>query len=171
MVRESTAADVIDRAGAGTNEHLSFQDDMEFFSRVISWIETIRFCPEAVFVYRQGVPGSVSNTPGRGSSESQWLATALAVQHLLSVRNTASARVAAVRQLIGQLCSVFGSAGHQQKSRGICEKRGNRPVLASLATRRSQEACAASSSRMENRFESSFDAHDSTNFSLNVRAP
>jgi hypothetical protein len=73
---------------------------MEFYARVISRVETIRFCPEAMFVYRQGVPGSVSNTPGRGSSESQWLATTLAVQHILRVRNTRSARAAAARQLM-----------------------------------------------------------------------
>ena len=42
----------------------------------------------------------LSNTTGRRSSESQWLATTLAVQHLLRVRNTRSARAAAARQLM-----------------------------------------------------------------------
>lgn len=84
----------------GWNEQLSFQDDIEFYARAISGVEIVRYCPEALFLYRQGVPGSVSNTPGRGSGESQWLATTLAVQHLLRVRNTRSARLAAVRQLM-----------------------------------------------------------------------
>jgi glycosyltransferase involved in cell wall biosynthesis len=84
----------------GWNEQLTFQNDIEFYARVISRVEMIRFCAEAVFVYRQCVPGSVSNTIGRGSSESHYLATILAVQHLLSVRNTRSARAGAVRQLM-----------------------------------------------------------------------
>ena len=90
---------LIEEAG-GWNEQLSFQDDMEFYARVVSRVETMRFCPEAVFIYRQGVPGSISNAPGRGGSASQYLATTLAVRHLLSVRNTKSARVAGARQLM-----------------------------------------------------------------------
>jgi hypothetical protein len=90
---------LVEKAG-GWNEQLSFQDDMEFYSRIICQAEAIRFCPEALFIYRQGVPGSLSNTGGRCSIESQYLATTLAVQHLLRVRDTWSARRAAVRQIM-----------------------------------------------------------------------
>lgn len=84
----------------GWDERLSFQDDMEFYARLIARTDIIRFCDEARFIYRQGVPGSVSRSVGTSSSESHYLATALAVQHLLRVRNTKSARAAAVRQLM-----------------------------------------------------------------------
>ena len=89
----------IERCG-GWDERVSYQDDMEFYARILSRVETVRFCDGALFCYRRGVPGSVSNTGGRRSSESQWLATRLAVQHLLRARDTRRARRAAARQLM-----------------------------------------------------------------------
>jgi hypothetical protein len=84
----------------GWNEELSFQDDMEFYARIVSRTRTMRYCGEALFCYRDGVPGSLSKTSGRRSSESQWQATNLAVQHLLNASNTSSARSAGARQLM-----------------------------------------------------------------------
>ena len=91
--------ELIERAG-GWNEQLSFQDDMEFYARLISQTNSMRYCSGALFCYRQGVIGSLSNTGGRRSSESQWEATRLAVRYLLNTKDTPQTRSAAVRQLM-----------------------------------------------------------------------
>src|SRR5262249_21189309 len=57
----------IERCG-GWDERLSHRDDMEFYSRIISRAETVRFCGDALFCYRRGVPASVSNRGGRSNS-------------------------------------------------------------------------------------------------------
>ena len=90
---------VIESAG-GWDERLTFQDDMEFFARVIARIPVMRHCPTALFCYRQGVKGSISNTHSRRSTESCLLATDLAVRHLLAAENNRGTRRAAVRQLM-----------------------------------------------------------------------
>lgn len=90
---------VIESVG-GWDERLSFQDDMEFFARVIPRIPVMRYCPTALFCYRQGVMGSISNTHNEKSTESFILATELAVKHLLAARNSRGTRRAAVRQLM-----------------------------------------------------------------------
>jgi hypothetical protein len=91
--------ELIERAG-GWNEQLSFQDDMEFYARVISQTSSMRYCSGALFCSRQGVIGSLSNASGRRSSESQWEATRLAIQYLLNAKDTPQTRSAAVRQLM-----------------------------------------------------------------------
>lgn len=89
-------------AGAtdGWDTRLRFQDDMEYFSRVISRAPLVWPCPGALFCYRQGVPGSISNTFDSASSTSHLLATCLAADHLLKVKDTRETRRAAVRQLM-----------------------------------------------------------------------
>jgi hypothetical protein len=88
---------------------------MEFYTRVISQVGMMRFCAGAMFMYRQGVPGSISNIPTKDSSASPYLATSLAVQHFLRVRNTGSARDAAVRQLmLVSYLQYLAAPGHQQ---------------------------------------------------------
>src|SRR5262249_11791086 len=91
--------ELIEQAG-GWNEKLSYQDDMEFYARLISQADSMRYCSGALFCYRQGVIGSLSNTAGRRNSESQWEATRLAVQYLLNAKDTARTQCAAVRQLM-----------------------------------------------------------------------
>lgn len=82
------------------DERLGFQDDMEFFARVISAAPEVCYCAEARFLYRAGVPGSLSKRGGRCSSESQWLATEQAVRHLLAAHEGLESRAAAARQLM-----------------------------------------------------------------------
>lgn len=88
------------QAVGGWNERLGFQDDMEFFARVIARLPVMHYCPNALFCYRQGVAGSISNTRNRQSTESLLLATKLAVRHLLDAKDTPRARRAAARQLM-----------------------------------------------------------------------
>lgn len=90
---------LVEKAGLW-DERLGFQDDMEFFARTLSQAAEVRFCPDARFFYRAGVPGSLSKRGGRRSSESQWLATQLAVGHLLAVDRSDATRAAAARQLM-----------------------------------------------------------------------
>lgn len=87
-------------AYGGWDERLSFQDDMEFYARVISRTGTMRYCPDALFCYRQGAANSLSKTGSRRSSESHWLATRLATEHLLRASDTPDARASAVRQMM-----------------------------------------------------------------------
>jgi hypothetical protein len=90
---------LISRQG-GWDPSLSFQDDMEFAARIITNVGTMRFCPEAMFCYRQDAPGSLSKRGGRRSSESHLRGVSKSVEHLLSVRDTPQARAAAARQLM-----------------------------------------------------------------------
>jgi hypothetical protein len=87
-------------AGGGWDQRLGFQDDMEFFARMLARLPTMHYCPEALFCYRQDVADSLSKTAGRRSSESQLLATRLAVGYLVSAVDTAGTRKAAARQLM-----------------------------------------------------------------------
>jgi glycosyltransferase involved in cell wall biosynthesis len=84
----------------GWDVRLTFQDDMEFYARHISRAKLMRYCPDSLFCYREQVPNSYSKKAGRASSESQWLATRLAAEHLLSVCTKPRARAAAFRQLM-----------------------------------------------------------------------
>lgn len=90
---------LVDKQGLW-DEQLGFQDDMEFFARILAGAPEVRFCKDARFLYRAGVPGSLSKQGGRRSSESQLLATELAVQHLLAADHGDRTRAAAARQLM-----------------------------------------------------------------------
>lgn len=90
---------LVDRAGLW-NEQLSFQDDMEFFSRTLCQAPSVRFCADALFLYRADAPGSLSKSSGRTSSASHLLATELAVDQLLQTNRTPQSLSASARQLM-----------------------------------------------------------------------
>ena len=129
---------LVERYG-GWNEELSFQDDMEFYARIVSRTRTMRYCGEALFFcYRDGVPGSLSKTSGRRSSKSQWQATNLAVQHLLNASNTSSARSAGARQLMLVSYAQFLAAlDISKKAEALAQKLASQLALASLDTQAS----------------------------------
>jgi glycosyltransferase involved in cell wall biosynthesis len=97
---------LIDQAGLW-DERLSFQDDMDFYSRVISQSPLVLTCPQAMFLYRADVPQSLSKTSGNKSSQSWYLATQLASQNLLSVDSSAEAASGAARQLMLAAYGLF----------------------------------------------------------------
>jgi glycosyltransferase involved in cell wall biosynthesis len=125
----------------GWDERLSFQDDMEFFARVIARIPVMRHCPTALFCYRQGVKGSISNTHNKRNSESCMLATDLAVRHLLAAKNSRGTRHAAVRQLMLVAHATYLSEPNisreaERRAKDISASTFDRPWLKGGLTRR-----------------------------------
>ena len=90
---------LIDRIG-GWDESLTIQDDMEFFARMLCAVREVHYCVDALFLYRQSAPNSLSQAIGRSSFESRAQATLLAVGYLVAMNNETQARQAAARQLM-----------------------------------------------------------------------
>lgn len=64
------------------DERLRFQDDIEFFARLLTQNCNVVLAERALFRYRSNVLGSVSKTGGYASAQSHLLATKLATGHL-----------------------------------------------------------------------------------------
>ena len=131
---------VIESVG-GWDERLRFQDDMEFYARVIARIPVMRYCPTALFCYRQGVVGSISNTYDKRSAGSCMLATDLAATHLLAANGGRGARRASVRQLMLVAHATYLSEPNisreaERRAKEISVSRFDRPWLRGGPARR-----------------------------------
>ena len=90
---------LIDRIG-GWDESLTVQDDMEFFARLLCAVQEVHYCADALFLYRQSAPNSLSQAIGRTSFESRAQATLLAAGYLVAMNDELQTRQAAARQLM-----------------------------------------------------------------------
>lgn len=82
---------LIKRAG-GWDESLTLIDDFEFFARLLSQTEQMRFAPESKLFYRSNITGSLSGSRGRRAAESQLRAIRLGTDYVLATSNTATNR-------------------------------------------------------------------------------
>jgi glycosyltransferase involved in cell wall biosynthesis len=79
-------------AHGGWNEHLTLLDDFEFFARLITRSNGIRFAPSAMLYYRSGLPNSLSKTRSRRGVESALDSLILGTRHLLAVEDSERTR-------------------------------------------------------------------------------
>lgn len=74
------------------NEQCSFNDDFEFFARVLCHCAGVRFAPQARLYYRSCVPNSLSRQRNPKAIRSAFRGLTLGVQHLLDAENSARTR-------------------------------------------------------------------------------
>jgi len=81
------------------DERLSLNDDGEYFARVVSACEAVKFVSEAKCYYRQVNINSLSNTLSHRANESLFLSLQLCYRHLLALENSERTRNAALKHL------------------------------------------------------------------------
>ena len=97
--------DVAEAAGPW-DTRLSFDDDGEYFCRVIKMSDGIRFAPDARVFYRVSGPGSMSHIGGSNRKlESLFLSMQLHVAYFRSMEESARVREACLKYL--QMWSVY----------------------------------------------------------------
>ncbi len=84
---------IIDKVG-GWDEGLSLIDDFEFFARVLSHADHVRFASDVPLMYRSGVPGSLSGRKSDAAIQSAFHSLVRGTSHLLAVRNDIETRQA-----------------------------------------------------------------------------
>ncbi len=89
------------------DERLSFDDDGEYFSRVVAASERVAFVPEAKSYYRSGNVGSLSWGMSERALDSLFLSATLCIQHLLSLEDTEKTRAACVKLLQNRLAYFY----------------------------------------------------------------
>ena len=89
---------LLDRVG-GWDEQLTLTDDFEFFARLLSRSEGIRFAPGAFLYYRSGIEKSLSGSNSRKAVESQLRSLMLGTSHLLDAKADANTRLACANML------------------------------------------------------------------------
>ena len=97
---------LLDRAGSW-DESLSLVDDFEFFARVLSRSDGVRFAPGARLYYRSGLGASLSGRKSRAARESQARSLLLGTQHLLDAEDSARTRHAAAHVLQDFVYDVY----------------------------------------------------------------
>lgn len=81
------------------DERLSLNDDGEYFARVVSSCDEVKFVSEAKCYYRQANVNSLSNTFTHKAHESLFLSLQLCYRHLLALENSERTRNAALMHL------------------------------------------------------------------------
>jgi len=89
------------------DERLIRDNDGEYFCRVVSASEKVKFVPEAKFYYRIGNFGSVSTNISDKASESLFLATSLCINHLRSLEDNEKTRNACLKYLQNRLLHFY----------------------------------------------------------------
>lgn len=74
------------------NETCSFRDDFEFFFRIISKSQGVRFAPEARLYYRSGVPNSLSRRRDANAVCGAFAGLVLGTEHLIEAEDSARTR-------------------------------------------------------------------------------
>jgi glycosyltransferase involved in cell wall biosynthesis len=90
--------EVLEQSGLW-NEQLSLINDFEFFTRVLTHSEGVRFTPGARVYYRSGLEDSLSGRADREAIESQYRSLMLGTRHLLDRENSIRTRRAAANML------------------------------------------------------------------------
>ncbi len=94
----------------GWDERLSLINDFEFFARIITASDGIRFTPEARLYYRSGIAGSLSTRRSRAAWESAHLSATLATGHLLAAEDSPRTRRAAADCLSELVFNMYPAA-------------------------------------------------------------
>lgn len=66
------------------DENLSYNDDSEFFTRVLLKVDRIYYCADAKAYYRRGNPDSLGSRTDQSAKESEWHASKKIAAHLLA---------------------------------------------------------------------------------------
>jgi len=82
---------VLEDAG-GWDERLSLNNDFEFSIRLLDHAEGVRYAPEAILYYRQGVAGTLSKRFSPAAAESAWLTTRIGCERILGWDDNARSR-------------------------------------------------------------------------------
>jgi len=88
-----TPRKLIEQAGPW-DEKLSYNDDPEFFARVLLKSEGILFCKEAISYYRRGISSSLGSRKDRKARESELESLNLVTDHMLEYENSKRVREA-----------------------------------------------------------------------------
>jgi hypothetical protein len=90
------------------NEQLSYNDDGEYFSRVVAASEKVCFVPDAKSYHRAGNISSLSNTSlTKKAYQSLNLSVNFCVDYLLKLENSEQTRKASVEALIDVIDSIY----------------------------------------------------------------
>jgi glycosyltransferase involved in cell wall biosynthesis len=81
------------------NEALSFDDDGEFFCRMVKNSHGVKFIPAATCYYRKGNTGSLSSSKSREAVDSLIRSMALCIRHMLALEDTPRTREACFEYL------------------------------------------------------------------------
>ena len=82
---------LIEEAGPW-NEQLSYNDDPEFFARVLLKADKIAFCEDAKSYYRRGISSSLGSRKDEKALASRLLALQLVTEYMLEAENTQRVR-------------------------------------------------------------------------------
>ena len=88
-----TPRKLIEEAGPW-NESLSYNDDTEFFARVLLKARKIVFCEDAISYYRRGVPTSLGSRKDRQARVSELESLNLVTSHMLNFEDSLRVREA-----------------------------------------------------------------------------
>jgi|YNPNPStandDraft_1061719.scaffolds.fasta_scaffold02918_6 glycosyltransferase involved in cell wall biosynthesis len=99
---------VVEQAGPW-NEHLTLNNDAEYFTRALLAAEEVLFTAGARCYYRSGLPGSLSGRKSRAAWESQFLVMALCESYLRRREDSDRTRraCAVVWQVIAHACYPY----------------------------------------------------------------
>jgi len=90
------------------NERLSYNDDGEYFCRVVASSELVKFIPESLSYHRGGNLSSLSRSAGSEKAvESLEQSITLCIDHLLKLENSELTREASVKHLKKMLSMIY----------------------------------------------------------------
>ena len=104
------------------DERLSLDDDGEYFARVVTKCERIKFVPEARVYYRRASIGSLSRSVSDKACESLFLSLRLCISYLRSLEDSDRTRAASLKFL--QTCIDLADCFYPDKEdlfRRVCE--------------------------------------------------
>jgi glycosyltransferase involved in cell wall biosynthesis len=79
-------------ASGGWNEQLSLNNDFDFSIRLLLASQGVRYAPDAIYAYREGVGNALSATRGLKAMQSAFLTTEFGCNALLARENSARTR-------------------------------------------------------------------------------
>jgi len=89
------------------DERLSMDDDGEYFCRIVSVSEKIKFVADSKVYYRNANPGSLSQNKSNKALESQILSTILCIGHLRKLEDSERTRTASLKFLQRRICYIY----------------------------------------------------------------
>ena len=104
-----TPRKLIEEAGPW-NEGLTYNDDSEFFSRVILMSKKIVFCEDAISFYRRGNPNSLGSQKSIIARKSEFDSLSLVTEHLLKFEDSVRVRRACSYQYNKLYYSLYPSS-------------------------------------------------------------
>jgi hypothetical protein len=122
-----TPRSLFDQAGSW-NEQLSYNDDPEFFARVLLNADKIVFCEEAKSYYRRGVDASLGSRKDKQALESQLISLELVTDHLLQHEDSQRVREAVAFAFSKYIYSLYpGYPQLRKRARTVLDQLGIKP--------------------------------------------